>query len=162
METPQTIANTQAIADLTKIVSDMSISVTAISKDVETISRDGQRTYEEINTISNFIIELAPVTKLLKKTDDRVLELENENKLGVRPKTLKNLLVFAATIIIGFGSTATVFYFSLDKTLASHIVQTEEKCKALIKEMESIKAKTQDNKNQITYLKGSKKNKESK
>lgn len=63
-------------------------------------------------------------------------EIDKEIKDGIRPITLKNLLTYAAVVIIGFG------------------VYIEVKATSLETKFELCNQKTDDNKNQITYLKG--------
>ena len=63
-------------------------------------------------------------------------EIDKEIKDGIRPITLKNLLVYAAIVIISFG------------------VYIEVKATSLETKTEINKQKIEDNKNQITYLEG--------
>jgi len=71
------------------------------------------------------------------KTDYKTMhEIDKEIKDGIRPITLKNLLVYAAFVIISFG------------------VYIEVKATALETKTEINKQKIEDNKNQITHLKG--------
>jgi hypothetical protein len=63
-------------------------------------------------------------------------EIDKEIKDGIRPITLKNLLIYAAVVIIGFG------------------VYIEVKATSLETKFELCNLKADDNKNQITYLKG--------
>lgn len=63
-------------------------------------------------------------------------EIDKEIKDGIRPVTLKGLLIYAVVVIIGFG------------------VYIEVKATSLDTKFELCNQKNQDNTNQITYLKG--------
>ena len=63
-------------------------------------------------------------------------EIDKELKDGIRPVTLKNLLIYGVLLIVGFGTYIEV---------KSSTLQTKT---------EVLNQKIEDNKNQITYLKG--------
>lgn len=63
-------------------------------------------------------------------------EMDKEIKDGIRPVTLKGLLIYAVFVIVGFG------------------VYIEVKATGLDTKFELCNQKINENKNQITYLKG--------
>lgn len=71
------------------------------------------------------------------KEDYKIMrEIDKEIKDGVRPITLKNLLVYAVVVILSFG------------------IYIEVKATSLETKFELCSEKINENKNQITYLKG--------
>ena len=89
-----------------------------------------------------------------KRDDEKINELKEQQENGIRPDTLKNLLIYAAIVIITYGSFLTMFIFALDKSFSNHIVSDTIREKIIDNELKKNEDKSSDNKNQITYLKG--------
>ena len=143
----QTKANTESIKELVGIVGNISSSITTTSKDVDRTSRD-------LDKLSGYIMELIPVNKMIAHMQIDISDIKKELDEGVKPRTLKNLLIFGCSGVFSFGIWITLSYFALDKQVSSYIekedmIQSnmEIKISELIKEIE-------DNSNQISYNKG--------
>lgn len=95
-------------------------------RELTTISSN---TSKDIDRMVGHIEELIPIHTRVSGLQDRLESFEQEQKKGIRPVTLKELLIGGAIIIIGFGTWVTIAHFSNDTRI-------------------------NDNKNQITYLKG--------
>ena len=128
-----TIDNTVAIGQLTTI---------------------SERTTKDIDRLVTHIEKILPVHEKLEAIEDRVKVLEREASDGVRPKTLKNFLIWVAFIMISYAGWFTVDYFSLKEKFTSHSdVQKEKEIELKSWKKKALK-RDNYNKNQITYLKG--------
>lgn len=123
-----------------KAIQDLLLAVNGLEKSQET-------TVKNVDKIALAMEKLIPVHEKLESINTRVSDLETESENGVRPVTLKHLLIYAVMVAIGFGTWITLYVFSIDKGISSHIVVSDE----IIKEMRDD---IDYNKNQVTYLKG--------
>ena len=143
----QTKANTEAIASLTGLVGKISQDIAITSKDVERTSRD-------VDKISNYMEQLIPVNEMIHNIKEDIKIMQQEASQGIRPVTLKHLLIYATMILVSFGTWSTASYFALDKELSTHKVELDEKCKKINSDIKDHEKEIENNKNQITYNKG--------
>ena len=119
----------------------------------ELITLSNQST-KDTDKLIRHIDSLLPIDERVRSVSGRVETLEGDARDGVRPRTLKELLMYATIILLGFGSWITLMYFSMDKILSAHIELQDERDTRTDIKMDKQNSKIEDNKNQITYLKG--------
>ena len=114
------------------------------------LTQISKNTSENVNKMATKIDKLIPINEVLKALSNDIIELKTEAKLGIRPKTLKNLLVYGVVLIISFSTTITAYIAIIDKQVAVNVEKheyTEIKQNLLYEDV-------QKNKNQISYNKG--------
>ena len=114
------------------------------------LTQISKNTSENVNKMATKMDKLIPINEALKALSNDIIELKTEAKLGIRPKTLKNLLVYSVVLIISFSTTITAYIAIIDKQVAVNVEKheyTEIKQNLLYEDV-------QKNKNQISYNKG--------
>ncbi len=137
--------------------------MTAIEKQIQNllVAITGMEKTQEITTknidkLVGSVSVLSDVDTRIKSTNKRVKDLEEEGISGIRPNTLKHILSYAALCLIGFGAWITLYIFDIDKTIATHIAESKTEQKNTDSKIKELNTNQNQNKNQITYLKGSK------
>lgn len=117
---------------------------------IRELTQISKNTSENVNKMATKMDKLIPINEALKALSNDIIELKTEAKLGIRPKTLKNLLVYSVVLIISFSTTITAYIAIIDKQVAVNVEKheyTEIKQNLLYEDV-------QKNKNQISYNKG--------
>ncbi len=127
-------------------------AVIGMEKTQEFIMKTQEKTTQTVDKLADNVSKISDVDTKFKVANNRIADLESENEKGIRPQTLKHMLIYAGISIVGFGTYITLYTFSIDKELSTH----EAEYKSEVKQMNE---KITDNKNQITYLKGVKQDK---
>ena len=129
---------------MSKDIHSMNLSITSIASSMETLVKVQQdmKVMEERVEIRH------------REYKEKIKNLEEESKEGIRPRTLKNILIFSATIIIGFGSWITLMYMGIDRMIETHIAEHRADNRYLGDKLKYLDDAINGNKNQITYLKG--------
>jgi len=124
--------------------------------------------------IEEQIQDLLIATVRMEKTQESTIELQktttsNVNKIvghlekllpvHTEISNLKKLLYASIVVALAFGAWITIEYHRVDKELATLQATLKEKDIELKKNQKQNIEKINNNKNQITYLKGSKMNK---
>lgn len=122
-------------------------SIHYIIKAISGLEKTQEITTKNVDKLVSNMEKLIPVHEELKNLGMRITDLEDESKQGVRPSTLKSILISVGFVLLSFGTWVTVFCFNIDKELSNHKTLSIEVQK---QQQEDI----QDNKNQITYIKG--------
>lgn len=122
-------------------------SIHYIIKAISGLEKTQEITTKNVDKLVSNMEKLIPVHEELKNLGMRITDLEDESKQGVRPSTLKSILISVGFILLSFGTWVTVFCFNIDKELSNHKTLSMEVQK---QQQEDI----QDNKSQITYIKG--------
>lgn len=115
------------------------------------------------------LVEVQSNMKLMEqRTEDRHLQLKEADKRqnvridevrkdiddGIKPKTLKYILFACLSTLIGYGIWVTLYLFTIDKLFTSYVAAQTERNKSFEKDLGHTYERTNENKNQITYLKG--------
>lgn len=122
-------------------------SIHYIIKAIAGLEKTQEITTKNVDKLVSNMEKLIPIHEELKNLGIRITDLEDESKQGVRPSTLKSILISVGFILLSFGTWVTIFCFNIDKELSNHKTLSMEIQK---QQQEDI----QDNKNQITYVKG--------
>lgn len=144
-------------------------------QEIEALKTDHLIMKSDVHKIAESVVDIAESVKKIvevkhhmemmeQRQEDRHIQLKEADKLnreeikeirreldaGIRPKTLKGILIWAGLSIISFGIWITLYTFAIDKYLDASIATQKEKNKNFDKYREEIEY----NRNQITYLKG--------
>lgn len=128
-------------------MSDVDKTIQNLVKVVAVLERTQENTNKNVDKLVSNMDKLIPIHEILNSIEKRLASIEDENKAGIRPSLLKGILATSCFILIGFETWVTVTIFGLDKELSNHKTLSMEVQK---QQQEDI----QDNKNQITYIKG--------
>ena len=79
--------------------------------------------------------------------------------IHVEVANIKKILYAAISVCLIYGSWITLYVFATHERVSNVSLNCENRAKTITSDIEDIKKKSYDNKNQITYLKGSKQNK---
>jgi hypothetical protein len=101
-------------------------------KELTTIAK---QTTKDVDKIVLHLDKLIPVHTQLEYLISEVADLKEENKLGVRPKTLKSLLTWGAIVVIAFGSWIEVNHNILKNNLNTHKASQKEREKNIDSEL---------------------------
>ena len=116
-------------------------------------------TTKNVDKLVANVEKVLPVYAQLEAANQRIDKLEDESSSGIRPNTLKHILIYACMIIISFGTWMAVYAFETNKELYNHISEYKETKIHIQEEIKELKQKSNYNNNQIVYLKGAKANK---
>ena len=122
-------------------------SIHYIIKAIAGLEKTQEITTKNVDKLVSNMEKLIPIHEELKNLGIRITDLEDESKQGVRPSTLKSILISVGFVLLSFGTWVTIFCFNIDKELSNHKTLSMEIQK---QQQEDI----QDTKNQITYVKG--------
>jgi len=147
------------VTDIEKQIQDLLLAVTGMEKTQESVIASQKVTVDNVNKIVDTISTLSDVNTKIESMNKRVKDLERESESGIKPITLKNILSYALFCLVAFGTWITFFTFDTDKNISTHIAEYKSEIKNTNYEIKELKKKENNNKNQITYLKGSKLNK---
>lgn len=156
------------IKDVTKVTTENSLNIRELITIVTQQTKDSDKFIKHLDN-------LIPLHHIADSISKRLEIVEKEQSEGIKPKTLKELLKYSALVIIGFGTWIALMFFAVDKTITAHIelqkatianieknadkqsIKIEilnNKTEELQKKSDIDGDKINDNKNQITYLKG--------
>lgn len=135
------------MSETDKTIQDILIALSKMEKSQEI-------TIKNVDKLSLFINKLAPWDERMKNSTSRISQIEKDIDEGVKPKTLKNLLVGGLTVLIAYLSWLSLSILAIDKEYTKTETKQIEINKSMKKDILRLNDITNDNKNQITYLKG--------
>jgi len=148
------------MSETEKQLQELLIAVVQIEKTQEATIKAQDVTTKNVDKLVGHMENMLPFHEQLKSMNNRVKDLEDESKGGIRPQTLKGLLVGGVVIIIAFAGWLSLDHLALKEKYDKHDAAQTQAEKALKDEIkknnENSSKDRNDNKNQITYLKGSK------
>lgn len=95
-------------------------SIHYIIKAIAGLEKTQEITTKNVDKLVSNMEKLIPVHEELKNLGMRITDLEDESKQGVRPSTLKSILISVGFVLLSFGTWVTIFCFNIDKELSNH------------------------------------------
>lgn len=124
------------------------------TKNIAELTAIAKNTSKDVEKLVNQFEKLIPVHEMIKNLDLKIDELKKDIDDGIKPKTLKNLLVITFSIVISFGTWTVLNIFNIKKDVDLHTTLGEEHERMLLDRLGDIDKNIEDNRNQITYNKG--------
>lgn len=118
------------------------------------IEKTQEVTVNNVNKLSLTVDKLASWDEKMRNSNLRLSNIEQEIDEGVKPKTLKSFLIGFLTFLISFLSWLSLYTLSMDKNFTKEEVKQKELNKNFKEDLNRLFHLSNDNKNQITYLKG--------
>lgn len=113
-------------------ISQETIDNTVAIRELTTIAK---QTTKDVDKIVLHLDKLIPVHTQLEHLVSEVSDIKRENNQGIRPKTLKSLLVWGALVVVAFGSWIETNHNSLKNSFTSHEAAQNEKEKITKKDL---------------------------
>lgn len=124
------------------------------TKNIAELTAIAKNTSKDVEKLVNQFEKLIPVHEMIKNLNLKIDELKKDIDDGIKPKTLKNLLVITFSIVISFGTWTVLNIFNIKKDVDLHTTLGEEHERMLLDRLGDIDKNIEDNRNQITYNKG--------
>lgn len=135
------------VKDLTKATSENSLAI----RELITLAT---QTTKDTDKFMKHLEALLPLHTKIENIEDKQKKHEEEAGLGIRPATLKNLLIYAVVILLSFGVWTTNAYFSLQNDYSIYKTYTTDTHTHYETSLKELRRELKDAKNQAKYQMG--------